>query len=159
MSVRLACIRHAASVHPEPGSNSPYFGLRLLRVNRHPHRDVCGVRFFTCSFLSTRLLLYLLCFPITIQLLRCPRVVPEKQKTGSTARYRLQTAPFFRMCPFVGLSSVCCLPRMCQSLRPVGHGLTLEYRGVYQALVTSARVVFNEFLSPFVFGYFPHDAR
>ena len=23
MSVRLACIRHAASVHPEPGSNSP----------------------------------------------------------------------------------------------------------------------------------------
>ena len=24
MSVRLACIRHAASVHPEPGSNSPY---------------------------------------------------------------------------------------------------------------------------------------
>ena len=25
MSVRLACIRHAASVYPEPGSNSPYF--------------------------------------------------------------------------------------------------------------------------------------
>ena len=24
-SVRLACIRHAASVHPEPGSNSPLF--------------------------------------------------------------------------------------------------------------------------------------
>jgi hypothetical protein len=23
-SVRLACVRHAASVHPEPGSNSPY---------------------------------------------------------------------------------------------------------------------------------------
>ena len=23
-TVRLACIRHAASVHPEPGSNSPY---------------------------------------------------------------------------------------------------------------------------------------
>ena len=22
--VRLACIRHAASVHPEPGSNSPF---------------------------------------------------------------------------------------------------------------------------------------
>ena len=27
--VRLACIRHAASVHPEPGSNSP-FDLTLL---------------------------------------------------------------------------------------------------------------------------------
>ena len=24
-SVRLACVRHAANVHPEPGSNSPYF--------------------------------------------------------------------------------------------------------------------------------------
>ena len=33
--VRLACIRHAASVHPEPGSNSP-FDLALthdLRLN------------------------------------------------------------------------------------------------------------------------------
>ena len=28
-SVRLACIRHAASVHPEPGSNSP-FDLTLI---------------------------------------------------------------------------------------------------------------------------------
>ena len=37
--VRLACIRHAASVHPEPGSNSPskYVGLRarpVLSVHR-----------------------------------------------------------------------------------------------------------------------------
>ena len=24
MFVRLACIKHAASVHPEPGSNSPF---------------------------------------------------------------------------------------------------------------------------------------
>ena len=30
-SVRLACIRHAASVHPEPGSNSPFdFSSRYL---------------------------------------------------------------------------------------------------------------------------------
>ena len=29
--VRLACIRHAASVHPEPGSNSPFdLALRCL---------------------------------------------------------------------------------------------------------------------------------
>ena len=27
--VRLACIRHAASVHPEPGSNSPLYLLQL----------------------------------------------------------------------------------------------------------------------------------
>ena len=32
--VRLACIRHAASVHPEPGSNSPskMYGLRARPV-------------------------------------------------------------------------------------------------------------------------------
>ena len=24
ISVRLACVRHAANVHPEPGSNSPF---------------------------------------------------------------------------------------------------------------------------------------
>ena len=30
--VRLACIRHAASVHPEPGSNSPQKNFSLLRV-------------------------------------------------------------------------------------------------------------------------------
>ena len=30
--VRLACIRHAASVHPEPGSNSPHKYFSLLRV-------------------------------------------------------------------------------------------------------------------------------
>ena len=33
-SVRLACIRHAASVHPEPGSNSP-FDLALSDVLWH----------------------------------------------------------------------------------------------------------------------------
>ncbi len=37
ISVRLACIRHAASVHPEPGSNSPFdvdsfFFFSLLSV-------------------------------------------------------------------------------------------------------------------------------
>ena len=33
-SVRLACLRHAASVHPEPGSNSPKKNnnLFILRI-------------------------------------------------------------------------------------------------------------------------------
>ena len=29
-SVRLACVRHAASVHPEPGSNSQFYILKIL---------------------------------------------------------------------------------------------------------------------------------
>ena len=34
-SVRLACIRHAASVHPEPGSNSPFVRVCLARFYLH----------------------------------------------------------------------------------------------------------------------------
>ena len=34
LPVRLACVRHAASVHPEPGSNSPYVEVELLNKNR-----------------------------------------------------------------------------------------------------------------------------
>ena len=35
MSVRLACIRHAASVYPEPGSNSPYVLYELFFLPSH----------------------------------------------------------------------------------------------------------------------------
>ena len=54
LSVRLACIRHAASVHPEPGSNSPliYF-------------------FFTSFNVFIFLLSNLRGLLITLQLLRC----------------------------------------------------------------------------------------
>src|SRR5690625_6007419 len=34
-SVRLACVKHAASVHPEPGSNSPYKNyMKQVQPNR-----------------------------------------------------------------------------------------------------------------------------
>ena len=52
--VRLACIRHAASVHPEPGSNSPQ------------KITLASVVYFTEFTGSTKML-----FPITLQLLRC----------------------------------------------------------------------------------------
>jgi hypothetical protein len=32
MSVRLACVKHAASVHPEPGSNSPCIYFCLIQA-------------------------------------------------------------------------------------------------------------------------------
>jgi hypothetical protein len=31
--VRLACVRYAASVHPEPGSNSPFDSMLLSKIN------------------------------------------------------------------------------------------------------------------------------
>ncbi len=58
--VRLACIRHAASVHPEPGSNSsslPLSHLAMGRVLVCPRLVSCGVPHV---FLSR------------LQLLRCP---------------------------------------------------------------------------------------
>ena len=36
LPVRLACVKHAASVHPEPGSNSPFFGRIHLRESPSP---------------------------------------------------------------------------------------------------------------------------
>ena len=54
--VRLACIRHAASVHPEPGSNSP---------QKLSHNEVG----FDYEVLSQRFVL-LFWLSITIQLLR-----------------------------------------------------------------------------------------
>ena len=53
--VRLACIRHAASVHPEPGSNSPHYF-------HHP----CGCFIFFTVFLFRRAHF----LPTTLQLLR-----------------------------------------------------------------------------------------
>jgi hypothetical protein len=52
--VRLACIRHTASVHPEPGSNSPQKYCHLLRDVKY------GVIHWN----------YRLLLPITFQLLR-----------------------------------------------------------------------------------------
>ena len=50
-SVRLACLRHAASVHPEPGSNSPkkfvslFFSLTLwINVLLSFQRSFCFLR-------------------------------------------------------------------------------------------------------------------
>ena len=54
--VRLACVRHAASVHPEPGSNSP--------SSKEQSEDCKGLTFEP----EHRIL------PITFQLLRCCRV-------------------------------------------------------------------------------------
>ena len=35
ITVRLACVRHAANVHPEPGSNSPFdFSLEIDKAFR-----------------------------------------------------------------------------------------------------------------------------
>ncbi len=43
--VRLACLKHAASVHPEPGSNSPCDGS-ITRL----HADVKLIKFAFASF-------------------------------------------------------------------------------------------------------------
>ena len=62
LSVRLACIRHAASVHPEPGSNSPqkkFLSSTFIDVS---------VFLLQCVEIDRFVFFRLL---ITLQLLRC----------------------------------------------------------------------------------------
>jgi hypothetical protein len=42
MCVRLACIRHAASVRPEPGSNSSLYGLEGHRGDIRTDTELDG---------------------------------------------------------------------------------------------------------------------
>ena len=75
-SVRLACIRHAASVHPEPGSNSPlsYFFQTTL---------VCLALFcfLFISKLSLTLCFILSCSVFNVlspdSLVECPFILPS----------------------------------------------------------------------------------
>ena len=57
MSVRLACLMHAASVDPEPGSNSPNRSRRVATAT--------FIRGFDRSHILVQM------FPVTLQLLRC----------------------------------------------------------------------------------------
>ena len=61
--VRLACIRHAASVHPEPGSNSPSSHGEHLALLCF-HSSECQFLFYLtcfCSVISVRLALLAEC--------------------------------------------------------------------------------------------------
>ena len=73
-TVRLACIRHAASVHPEPGSNSPHYWCDLAVTIIFA--DVCSIRFTQTNSQSS-------VFPVTLQLLRCA-IALWRQKTDAS---------------------------------------------------------------------------
>ena len=65
VTVRLECVKHAASVHPEPGSNSLKNGIlnSLFRVNLKSFSELFFLSFFyfstLCSKLLTRILIVL----------------------------------------------------------------------------------------------------
>ena len=42
--VLLACLRHAASVHPEPGSNSQKNSYHFLKDNKYVNEQVCVIQ-------------------------------------------------------------------------------------------------------------------
>ena len=69
-TVRLACVKHAASVCPEPGSNSPNKAETITDLNQ-AHSDVlpssCGLKeltVFTFYFLHSSVVKVLLRFPV-----------------------------------------------------------------------------------------------
>src|SRR3954451_21134175 len=41
LSARLACVKHAASVRPEPGSNSPKNAFQKANPDKHPSHGCC----------------------------------------------------------------------------------------------------------------------
>ena len=76
-SVLLACIRHAASVHPEPGSNSP--------LSFYLFRQLWSVQLFFCFLFISKLSLTL-CFILScsvfnvlslVSLVECPFILPS----------------------------------------------------------------------------------
>ena len=52
MSVRLACVRHAASVRPEPGSNSLNYGIISTVSRTHNHSRALSALFDTLAYHS-----------------------------------------------------------------------------------------------------------
>ena len=58
VTVRLECVKHAASVHPEPGSNSLKNGIlnSLFRVNLKSFSELFFLSFFYFSTLCSKLL-------------------------------------------------------------------------------------------------------
>ena len=52
--VRLACVKHAASVHPEPGSNSPWLSLTIFRptLTSNPDLPLANFRLLASSLSS-----------------------------------------------------------------------------------------------------------
>ena len=71
-SVRLACIRHAASVHPEPGSNSPFVRVCLARFISSVLRQIFyELTLYFCAFSSC------LVFKDRRPLARCSLILPN----------------------------------------------------------------------------------
>ena len=66
-SVRLACVKHAASVHPEPGSNSPLYFFKL-QVSIQLLR-------FTCLDTSLRIYPNALSYHSSVVKVPCERAV------------------------------------------------------------------------------------
>ena len=74
-SVRLACIRHAASVHPEPGSNSP-FDLTLYVLRFRVSLRLVFFNLFVIFELTFLVQFSKIEFRISSSLAWCPFILP-----------------------------------------------------------------------------------
>ena len=83
LTVRLACVRHAASVHPEPGSNSPFdLGLPVSR-----EREPTGFHKFENKSefkeVSNKCTLWHVSICLPRRILICPRFVTVSGSQGA----------------------------------------------------------------------------
>ena len=107
LPVRLACIRHAASVHPEPGSNSP-FDLALFRMS-------LTSRFFCFLFVRNwRFVVLVSCsvFKDHFAPQQCSSIIPNTSYSVNSFFYFFYFFSFFfHVCVFRG---------SCKKIRLVG---------------------------------------
>ena len=136
-SVLLACIRHAASVRPEPGSNSHFkkFEWLLIPYLRSLSQIYClRIDFASCLGFYTRTLLAKLCSVFKVLPLSCFFV---KQTAFIFYQTIISLSRTFLICFFSSCSSFFCF-----------HLTTFKY---ITSLFTSLQVLFF-----FLFVFFPY---
>ena len=81
--VRLACVMHAASVHPEPGSNSPWLSLTIFcpTLTSNPDLPLANFRLLASSLSS-------IIKPVMVRAVRVRRV-----PSGGTTRSSIPCDP------------------------------------------------------------------
>src|SRR5260370_6095557 len=99
-SVRLACVRHAASVYPEPGSNSPFSFLSPVSSQRRNDRSQ-ATQAQCCTLACSRRLLFLLridrncLYRVLCAHVVSPHLLPDQET--STVPVLLSTFQLFKV--------------------------------------------------------------
>ena len=95
VTVRLECVMHAASVHPEPGSNSLKIVIHLSYAQLNPFQSAISSFLYSFEFLNVFLTRFLHTYRVTkILLFNFQRSIRVVHKLSSWQRPHYSTTPF-----------------------------------------------------------------